>query len=205
MRYILAVHVPITGLALLPMFTGGPLVLLPLHVVFLELIIDPACSIVFEREPAAGDIMRRPPRPSGQRLLGVRTLLASLGLGLAMFATVVAAYALGAARTLPSPQVAALAFTAVVAGNLGLIVVFRSGDSLRDTLRRPNAAFWFVVAAALGLLVTVTRWSWPAGWFGFSPPPVDAWLFALGLPPVTGGRVEGDAAARTAARPGRGR
>ena len=100
-RYIIAVHVPITGLALLPMFTGGPLVLLPLHIVFLELIIDPACSIVFEREAAAADIMRRPPRPPKQPLLGLRALLTSLGHGGLMFAVVVAVYALGHFILLP--------------------------------------------------------------------------------------------------------
>ena len=107
MRYIIAVHVPITGLALLPMFTGGPLVLLPLHVVFLELIIDPACSIVFEREAAAADIMRRPPRPPKQPLLGLRALLTSLGHGGLMFAVVAVVYAVGGFILLPAPQSAA--------------------------------------------------------------------------------------------------
>jgi len=184
MRYILAVHVPITGLAVLPLLVGGPLVLLPLHVVFLELIIDPACSIVFEREPAAGDIMRRPPRPPAERLLDVRSLLASLAHGAAMFAVVALVYAIGRADMLPPTQSAAAAFTALVTGNLGLILLYRSGTSLWDSLCRRNAAFWFVVIGALALLVAVTRFELPARWFGFAPPPFGLWSLALLLPPL---------------------
>lgn len=181
-RYILAVHVPITGLALLPLLTGGPLVLLPLHVVFLELIIDPACSIVLEREPPATDIMRRPPRPPTQRLLTASSLIGSLLQGAAVFASVVAVYALGSTNLLPSAQIGALAFTALVAGNLGLIMLYRSGTSLWHTLRQPNPAFWIVTLAAMVLLVVVTRIDLPARWFGFSPPPNGLWFIALLLP-----------------------
>src|SRR5204862_1866197 len=62
MAFLLAVHVPIAGLAVLPVLVGWPLILLPLHVVFLELIIDPACSIAFESEREDPNSMRRPPR-----------------------------------------------------------------------------------------------------------------------------------------------
>ena len=184
-RYILAVHVPITGLALLPMFSGGPLVLLPLHVVFLELIIDPACSIVFEREPAADDIMRRPPRPPRQPLLGLRGLLTSLGHGACMFAVVVVVYALGVFIQLPAAELGALAFTALVAGNLGLIVLYRAGASPLASLLQRNLAFWIVSVSALSVLALITRFEVPAAWFGFVPPPIDAWLLALLLPPLT--------------------
>ena len=184
MGYILAVHVPIAGLAVLPLLVGGPLVLLPLHVVFLELIIDPACSIVFEREPAAVDIMQRPPRPSTQRLLGVRSLLASLAHGAVMFAVVVLVYAIGRAGMLPPSQSGAAAFTALVTGNLGLILLYRSGTSLWHALHQRNVAFWVVVVAALAILVAVTWFEIPAGWFGFAPPPFGLWTLALLLPPL---------------------
>lgn len=181
-RYILAVHVPIAGLALLPMFTGGPLVLLPLHVVFLELIIDPACSIVFEREPAAADIMQRPPRPPGQPLLGGRVILGSLAHGGGMFALVVAIYAFGVFLSLPATQLGALAFTSVVSGNLGLILMYRAGASPLASLKQRNGAFWAVSLAALSLLVIVTFFDLPASWFGFTSPPLGAWMLALLLP-----------------------
>ena len=61
MSYLVSVHVPIAGLGLLPVLLGGPLLLFPVHVVFLEFVIDPACSIVFEAEPAEPDVMRSRP------------------------------------------------------------------------------------------------------------------------------------------------
>ena len=66
---MLAVHVPIAGLALLPLLFGLPLVLVPVHIAFLELVIDPACSVVFEAEAEEADVMQRPPRPPGEPLL----------------------------------------------------------------------------------------------------------------------------------------
>ena len=181
-HYILAVHVPIAGLALLPLLVGGPLVLLPLHVVFLELIIDPACSIVFEQETATDDIMRRPPRPSSERLLGTASLLLSLGHGAVMFLVVVGVYFIGVRQALPPAQVGSLAFTALVAGNLGLITLYRSGASMLKTLRHRNVAFWVVGTMASVLLVLVTRVVGPARWFGFAPAPLGWWLLAVALP-----------------------
>jgi Ca2+-transporting ATPase len=181
-HYILAVHVPITGLALLPLLTGGPLILLPVHVVFLELIIDPACSIVFEREPAEPGIMRRPPRPRGERLVDGRSILRSLADGALMFAAVAAMDGLGRSLALPFAQAGALAFTALVAGNLGLIVLYRAGESPLATMQRRNPAFWIVCIGALCLLLAISRSSTVGAWFGFAPPPILPWLFALALP-----------------------
>ncbi|RYZ74725.1 MAG: cation-translocating P-type ATPase [Lysobacteraceae bacterium] len=181
-RYILAVHVPITGLALLPLLFGGPLMLLPLHVVFLELIIDPASTLVFEREPAADDVMRRPPRSPGQRLLDARTLFGSLGQGLVVFAAVAASYGLGRASGIAATQLAALSFTALVVGNLGLIVVNRAGAAHRRWWRQSNPAFWIVTLSALGLLLLITRFERPGLPFRFAPPPLDLSLAAVLLP-----------------------
>lgn len=181
-RYILAVHVPITGLALLPLLAGSPPVLLPLHVVFLELIIDPACSIVLEREPPASDLMRRPPRPPGRRLLDRITLVRALGRGAVMFATVAAIYALAVRTGAPHPQVSALAFTSVVVGNLGLILLHRSGGSLWRALRTPNAAFWLVVGATSALLALAILHPVVADWFRFAAPAGDLLAAAVALP-----------------------
>ena len=178
-RYILAVHVPITGLALLPLLLGGPLVLAPLHVVFLELIIDPACSIVFEREPPAADAMQRAPRPRTQRMIDPRMLLTSLMQGGVMFAAVAIVLALGLQAGVPAPQRAALAFTSLVAGNIGLIILYRGDGSLRNALLQRNVAFWLVSAGALALLTAVSHVAPIATAFGFEPPPLRWWLPAL--------------------------
>jgi Ca2+-transporting ATPase len=181
-RYILAVHVPITGLALLPLFTGSPLVLLPLHVVFLELIIDPACSIVLEREPPDDDVMRRPPRSPDRRLLDLPTLLRTLGQGAAVFAAVAATWFLGRAHGLSDPQSAAAAFTAIVVGNLALILLHRTADTLWQALLRPNPAFWIVVASAGAALAAAIAHPVAARWFGFALPPIDIIAWAVALP-----------------------
>ena len=75
MAYILAVHVPIVGLSLLPVLLKWPLVLFPVHIVFLELIIDPACTLVFEAEREEADVMQRPPRNPGKGIFGKKTWL----------------------------------------------------------------------------------------------------------------------------------
>ena len=82
MSFLLAVHVPIAGLTVLPVLLGWPLILLPVHIVFLELIIDPACSIVFESEPEEPDVMQRPPRRAAEPLFDRRTVVLSFLQGL---------------------------------------------------------------------------------------------------------------------------
>ena len=87
MTYILAVHVPIAGMALLPVLLGWPVALFPLHIAFLELVIDPACSMVFENEPSEADVMQRPPRDVNTPLFAGRTLLLALLQGLGVLAS----------------------------------------------------------------------------------------------------------------------
>ncbi|MEQ1513768.1 MAG: cation-translocating P-type ATPase [Lysobacteraceae bacterium] len=183
-RYIIAVHIPITGLALLPLLLDAPLILLPLHIVFLEMIVDPACSFVFEREPPAEDIMRRPPRAPDARLIDAATFAGSIGRGLLAFVAVLAVYLLAGRAGLAATQQAALAFTALVIGNLGLIVLHRSGGSLWRTLRRPNPAFAVVSALTLALLAAITLLPGAGAWFGFAPPPLAWLLLAAATPPM---------------------
>ncbi len=180
-RYIIAVHVPITGLALLPLLLGTPLILLPLHVVFLEMIIDPASSIVLEREPAEPDLMRRPPRSPAARLVDLRSFAASVARGMVTLAAVVAVFAGAMLSSLDPRQSAALAFAALVTGNLGLVASYRARTA--PGLRRPpNRAFGFIAFAAGSLLAAITLLEAPARWFGFAPVPPAALACALLLP-----------------------
>ena len=87
--YVFTIHIPIALTSLLaPMLGIDPanLMLLPLHVVLLELIIDPTCSIVLERQPAETDIMKRKPRNPNEKLLNTKTLFRSLMQGMVIFA-----------------------------------------------------------------------------------------------------------------------
>ncbi|MBI3777795.1 MAG: cation-translocating P-type ATPase, partial [Gammaproteobacteria bacterium] len=148
--YIFAVHVPMLGLSLLPVLLGWPLVLLPIHVAFLEIIIDPACSIVFEAESEESNVMTRPPRPAGARLFDRRTVLLGLIQGLGVLIIVFAIYALALQRGFGEAEARALTFTALVAGNLALIFTNRSWSrSAIASFKSPNAALWWVTGGTL--------------------------------------------------------
>ena len=159
--YTLAVHVPIAGLSMIPVFfTDMPLLLLPVHIVFLELIIDPACSLIFEAEGAEKDIMLRPPRKPDERLFNARVLTLSVLQGGGVLAALLLLY--WTAGVLGQPQEDArrsFVFVALVAGNLGLILTNRSWvRSMAAMFREPNAALWWVVGGAtvmLGLVLNV--------------------------------------------------
>jgi P-type Ca2+ transporter type 2C len=156
MRYLLAVHVPIAGMALLPLAFGLPVFLSPLHVVFLEFVIDPACSIVFEAEPGDEEAMQRPPRDPRAALFDAGTVLTSLLLGATMLAAVFAGYAWSLVDGHGDAQVRALGFAAIVFGNLALILVTRSSRrTALEMLRRPNAALWWVVGGTTVALAAV--------------------------------------------------
>jgi Ca2+-transporting ATPase len=153
MRYLLAVHVPIAGMSLLPLAAGWPIFLSPLHVVFLEFVIAPACSIVFEAEPSEEGTMRKPPRDPRAPLFSRAMLVASLLLGAAVFATVGLAswWAVDSARS--ETEARAIGFSAIVFGNLALIFASRSREqSILATLARPNPALWWVVGGTLTAL-----------------------------------------------------
>jgi P-type Ca2+ transporter type 2C len=186
MSYILAVHVPIAGMALLPVLLGWPTVLYPLHIAFLELVIDPACSMVFENEPAESDVMQRPPRDVTQPLFGGMTLGLALLQGLGALAVVLLATALGAAQ-LSEGSARAFAFAVLVFTNLALIYSNRGrAGSLWASLWVPNRTLWLVVAAALVLLGLALYVPWLARLFVFALLPLP-WLAAaagLGLASV---------------------
>jgi P-type Ca2+ transporter type 2C len=153
MAYIFAIHVPIAGLSLVPVLLKWPLALLPVHIVFLELIIDPACSVVFEAEDDEADVMRRPPRGAGQRLFGRRTLVLSLAQGVGVLLAVLLFYWGAMAFGYGDDEARALSFTTLIVANLGLIFVNRSWtESALGRLRARNLALWWVTGGAAAFL-----------------------------------------------------
>lgn len=150
MCYIVAVHVPTAGMALLPLLAGWPLVFYPVHIVFLELVIDPACSIAFEAEPAERDVMRRAPRPVTSHLFDAWMVTASVLQGASVLVAVAVLYALALGHGTAETEARAMVFAAIVMGNVGLILSNRSRHApLADTLRRRNPALWWLIGAAL--------------------------------------------------------
>jgi Ca2+-transporting ATPase len=153
MAYILAIHVPIAGMALLPMLFKWPLVLMPVHIVFLELIIDPACSIVFEAEPEEADVMNRPPRNPQEPLFGRRTIVLSLAQGLMVLAIVLGVFSIAMVRGQGEIEARALTFTTLTVANISLILTNRSWSrTILATLRSPNGALRWVLGGTLVLL-----------------------------------------------------
>jgi Ca2+-transporting ATPase len=171
--YIVAVHVPIAGLAMLPLFFGLPFLLTPVHIAFLEMVIDPACSIVFEAERDERDLMRRPPRHGSSRLLSAAIGGWSLLQGaLALFALVVVFLAAG--RDMPEDELRALMFTSLVLINASLILVNRSfSSSLVSAIRRPNLFLWLLLTPVAVLLATALTWPPAMQLFRFGPFHID--------------------------------
>lgn len=169
LAYILAIHVPIAGLSLLPLLFGLPLVLLPVQIVFLELIIDPASSVVFESEPESPAVMKRPPRNPQKPMFSGQLITLSLLQGVSVLVSVLAIFLLSLSLGRSESTVRTMTFTALVFANLGLIFVNRSQSRLILTmLRSRNAAFWWVIAGGLLLLALVLSVPFLRDLFSFS-------------------------------------
>jgi Ca2+-transporting ATPase len=158
MSYIIAVHVPIAGMSLIPVFVSGwPLVLLPVQIAFLELIIDPACSIVFEAEQIDPDIMDLPPRGLSEPMFERRVLTIAFAQGASVLAAVFGVYLWGILTSRTDEAVRSLTFATLVIGNLALILVNRSWrlSILRSFKERKNHMLYGILAVAGPLLVVL--------------------------------------------------
>jgi len=170
MGYLLAVHVPIAGMAFLPLLMGGPIVLYPVHVVFLEFVIDPACSVVFEAETEERETMRRPPRDPREPLFSGAMLALSLALGATVLVAVVLLYAWALSAGRGDGEVRALGFAAIVFGNLALIFANRSRSRpIPETLARPNPMLWWMTAGTIAALALTLYLPSAAAVFRFAP------------------------------------
>jgi len=170
MSFILAVHFPIAGLALLPLVTGLPLLLGPVHIAFLEMIIDPVCSLVFEAETEEHDIMRRPPRDPLEPLLPRPLVLWGALQGLLAVVTTGGVLLLAHRNGMPDDELRALVFFTLVSVIVSLVFVNRSfSSSLREALLRPNRVLLLVIAIVIAVLATSLTLSPIAALFKFGP------------------------------------
>ena len=181
MIYIAAIHVPVAGLALLPLLFGLPPLLMPLHVVLVEMVIDPVCSIAFENEPEEADIMQRRPRSREEPLMAVPQFGLALVQGSLLLAATLALYA-ASLRMGDSEDVArALAFIALTTGNLMLVRV--NGARAMTLPRLADAghrAYWIVAAIACATVALCIMVPVLARTFDFAvPAPTDAIVAAL--------------------------
>ena len=179
MIYTLAVHVPIAGLALLPVLAGLPLFLAPLHIAFLELVIDPACSVVFEAEEAKADIMDHPPRSITETLLSTPQVIRSLVYGTFTTAGVFAYYLWMLNLTAPS-SASACAFVMLVTANAVLILATRSADlNWKDLRSHFTPISLWVLAVTFVALLTITTYIPLAEAFRFTPVSMLEWIRSL--------------------------
>jgi Ca2+-transporting ATPase len=158
-EYIVAVHIPIAGLAVLPLLLGLPLMLTPIHIAFLEMIIDPACSMVFEAEREEDDVMRRPPRDPKSPLLLRKRILWALVQGLIALAILSGLLIAVSRAGMIEGDMRVLLFTSLVLINMGLILVNRSFKaSLVRALLQPNRSLWILLGTVSVLLAIAILW-----------------------------------------------
>jgi Ca2+-transporting ATPase len=156
MRYIIAVHIPIAGMALLPLALGHPMILTPIHIALLEMLIDPVCALVFEAEDEGKNLMRHKPRDPQAPLIPAGLMLLSFLQGLLALVGVAGVYFWFHAQGLPEDQVRALSFTALVVSNIALIFTNRTlHPSIWDTLRRKNPLMIWVALATTAIMTAL--------------------------------------------------
>lgn len=201
MQYIFAIHIPIAGMALVPMLMGWPAVMLPLHVAMLELVIDPACSLAFENEPADADVMQRPPRDTLAPLFGAHEITLALLQGLSLLACVGLAWAWSTGSVglwltnawpagswdghhiaLTPQQSRSMVFITLIVGNASLILSNRASPGhFWASWRVPNLTAYAVIGLALALLALAIHWPALATPLQLAPLPARAWWVSLGL------------------------
>ncbi|WP_034211460.1 cation-translocating P-type ATPase [Arenimonas metalli] len=190
MLYIVAIHIPIAGLAMLPLLLGLPPLLLPPHVVLVEMIIDPMCSVAFENEPAEADAMRQAPRPLSEPLVGARQLWVGLAQGLALLAACLGVYLFALSGGDGAETARTLAFLALTAGNLMLV---RSNASRRSAFlpaAHRRTAFWAITGVASGVVLVCLAVPALRALFGFGLPHAGEAMLAIAAGALGGALLE---------------
>jgi Ca2+-transporting ATPase len=181
MAYILAIHIPIIGLTLLPAFFSEiPIFLMPLHIVFMELIIDPVCSIAFESEKEEIGIMDRPPRNPNKRFYSMRKFLSSSLIGLFLLAIALLVYHLALQENHSEGEIRAIVFTALIVGNIFLILSTVSKTRhVISVLLEKNIALLLIVGMASGILILLLNNSFLRKLFNFENPGMQHFIVPL--------------------------
>ena len=155
--YIFAIHVPIAGLSLIPvLFADLPLILWPVHIVFLELIIDPACTMIFEAEKEERNVMCRPPKDINEPFFGARKILFSCLQGIGIIIICLLIYFMGLKMGYSEKGVRTLTFVTLIVSNISVIISNRSWTSgIIKILSTPNKAVNWIVGGAIIFLILI--------------------------------------------------
>ncbi|MEI7498016.1 MAG: cation-translocating P-type ATPase [Candidatus Falkowbacteria bacterium] len=176
--YVMAIHISVAGITFLSVIVGWPLMLLPVHLAFLELIIDPACSIAFENEPAERDVMKRPPRNPELKIFTWSLFRMAIFQGLSVLIGLAAIFKLGDILSLPIEQIRAMVFTTLIIANLFLILTNRSWTrNVWQSFKQKNNFLWFVILFSFTFLGASLFLPWLSQLFHLIRP--DAWLLFI--------------------------
>ncbi|MCF8239360.1 MAG: cation-translocating P-type ATPase [Saprospiraceae bacterium] len=189
MDYILAVHIPLAGLTALPVLIGGmPMLLWPIHIVFMELVIDPACSLLFEVQPSEKDLMTRPPRNASDTFFGRGDVVVSIFKGLSLLGIVLAVYGISVWLGFYEDQIRTTTFMTLVLANLSMILTDLSRTQyIFQILRKPHPLLYGIPLFNLILLTLVILLPGLNNLFEFAPLewPMIGLASAAGLVAVT--------------------
>ena len=180
--FVVAVHVPIVGLSILPVVFGWPMLLMPVHILFLQLIIDPACSVVFEAEPPEEDAMQIPPRRPDQRLFDSAVLVRGLCQGIGLLGLLVLTHVGARWFAVPDDTARALTFVVLVLSNLGLIQSNRAwGRTALHGASASNRQLGWIAAASVAVLCVALAVPAVGRLFSFATPPPLLLMAGLGI------------------------
>lgn len=182
MVYILAIHVPLLGLALTPVLNSAwPLLLFPIQIAFIELIIDPACSVVFESEQFDPNAMKQPPRKRFERILNKRTVITAFFQGASVLLALLILYFTLLSSGARDESIKSIVFSALVFSNLMLILVNRSWVlSIVETFKqRKNPTIKWIFSIAIISLVTFIQVPLTREIFGFGVMTAQQWAISL--------------------------
>ena len=157
MGYIFAIHVPIAGLSLIPVLFGGlPLILWPVHIVFLELIIDPACSMIFEAEIEEKNVMSRPPKDINEPFFGARKIIFSCMQGIGILVISLLVYFISLKLGYSEKSVRTLTFVTLIASNIAVILSNRSwSTNFFKILITPNKAVKWIIGGSIFFMILI--------------------------------------------------
>ncbi|MDY7537391.1 cation-translocating P-type ATPase [Undibacterium sp. RTI2.1] len=178
--FVIAAHIPIAGMSILSVMMGWPLIWLPVHIVFFELMINPTCSIVFEAEQEEANVMNRPPRSTKAKIFDRPLFMMGLQQGVFLLLILVAVYMGSTQLGLHTEQARALTFSAMIVGDIWLILINRSSSlPFFASLKLPNPALWWVIASGVTMLGLALFVPFMSQLFHFVSPPSSVLLLML--------------------------
>ncbi len=173
MLYIIAVHVPVAGMAVIPLLLGWPVMLMPMHVVLVEMIIDPMCTFSFESEPEEEDLMLQAPRPMSDLLVAMPQLLLGAFQGLILLLTCLFIFRISLSLHYTDELARTLAFLALTGGNLAMIRVIASRRwVLHNFFTSSRNTYWLITLMTSAVTAVCIYLPWLRSIFGFEVPAI---------------------------------